>query len=141
MRNPVSDGSDGQWWRDPSGQWHPTSSFPSAQTPMYAPAQTVYVTGPPRTSGTAVTALIIAILGWFFCPFLGGVLGLGIGWSARREIRRSGDAIVGDGMALAAMIISSVHIALVGLIVLFFVLVAAGLLGSTATHALVLFTP
>jgi hypothetical protein len=66
----------------------------------------------PRTSGTAVASLIFGILSWVMLPFIGALLAVVLGHSARGEIRRAPPGTIeGDGMALAGLILGWVHLA------------------------------
>ena len=51
-------------------------------------------------------SLILGIVGLLFCPYIFSVLGLVFGYMARGEIKRSGGALGGEGLALAGIIIS-----------------------------------
>ncbi|MGC9399911.1 MAG: DUF4190 domain-containing protein [Anaerolineae bacterium] len=80
----------------------------------------------PRNSGLAVASLILSILGLIgILPFLGSVVGLILGYSARNEIDRSGGVITGRGMAQWGIILGWVGL---GLILLAICLVVTGVL-------------
>ena len=65
----------------------------------------------PRTSGTAVASLVFGVLSWIVLPFIGAILAIVLGHSARGEIRRSPPGTVeGDGMALAGLILGWAHL-------------------------------
>jgi hypothetical protein len=72
----------------------------------------------PKTNGLAIASLVCSILG--FCCGVGGVLGVIFGFVARGQIKRSGGAQKGSGLALAGIIVGFVFIALaaIGLVVL-----------------------
>ena len=79
----------------------------------------------PRTSGTAVASLVFGILSWVMLPFIGALLAVVLGHSARGEIRRAPPGTIeGDGMAVAGLILGWVHLALfiaiVAIVFLFF---------------------
>jgi Trk-type K+ transport system membrane component len=57
--------------------------------------------GPQRTSNAAVTAIVIASIGWIL-PILGGVAAIRRGNAALRSIEASGGALDGLGLALWA---------------------------------------
>ena len=59
----------------------------------------------PGTPGKAIAALILSIVGLVLCPYVFSVLALVFGYMARGEIKRSGGALGGDGLALAGIII------------------------------------
>ncbi len=65
----------------------------------------------PRTSGSAVASLVFGVLSWIVLPFIGAILAIVLGHSARGEIRRSPPGTVeGDGMALAGLILGWAHL-------------------------------
>lgn len=68
--------------------------------------------GPPETSSRAVVALVLAIASFVVLPFLAAVAALVVASGAQREIRSSGGALTGAGLATAASIISWINIAL-----------------------------
>jgi len=57
--------------------------------------------GPERTSNAAVTAIVLASIGWIV-PILGGVAAIRRGSAALRSIEASGGALDGLGLALWA---------------------------------------
>lgn len=59
---------------------------------------------PARTSGLAIAG--------FVCSFFCGLLGLILSIMGRNECKRSGGTVVGEGLALAGIIISSITLAL-----------------------------
>jgi hypothetical protein len=104
----------------------PTPLPPSPPAPTLPPAPLR------QTSALAVTALVGGILGWTLMPFLGSLLAVITGHMARAEIRRSGDQLEGDGMAVAGLVLGWVSIGLgvlcaigVVLIIVFFGSLAA----------------
>lgn len=100
---------------------------PVMQPLMYVPAP-VRARGP-RAPGTAVASLVLGVLAVFFsllsAPVLNligliaagvvlipGGLALGLGYSARRKIGRSGGALGGRGIATAGVVLGSVWLVL-----------------------------
>jgi uncharacterized protein DUF4190 len=82
----------------------------------------------PRTSGTAVASLVFGILSWVLLPFIGAILAVILGHSARGEIRRApAGTIEGDGLAVAGLILGWAHLALFVLAVMFVFLFLGGL--------------
>ena len=78
----------------------------------------------PPTSGSAIASLIFSILGLVgVLPIIGSVVGLILGYSARREIGERPNALGGDGLAQAGIVVGWVGIAF---LVLLLCLVAAG---------------
>ena len=78
-------------------------------------------------SSLAVISLIAGILGWTLLPFLGSVAAIITGHMARAEIRRDPERLLGDGMAVAGLVLgwASVVLWLVGILV--FILFFGGL--------------
>jgi hypothetical protein len=66
----------------------------------------------PRNSGMAIGSLIASILGVTLIPTIGSIIGLILGYMARKEIRESGGTVTGDGMATAGIIIGWVGVSL-----------------------------
>ena len=75
----------------------------------------------PKNNGFAVASLVCSIAGLFCCG-IGGVLGVIFGFVARGQIKRSGGAEQGSGLALAGIIIGFVCIAIGAALVLLFLL-------------------
>ncbi len=67
----------------------------------------------PPTSGSAIAALILTLLGLLqVLPFLGTIAGLVMGYSARNDIRNSEGRLGGEGIAQAAIILGWIGVAL-----------------------------
>ena len=82
----------------------------------------------PRTSGTAVASLIFGILSWVMLPFIGALLAVVLGHSARSEIRRAPPGTIeGDGMALGGLILGWVHLAFFIIVVMLIFMFLGGL--------------
>jgi len=60
----------------------------------------------------AIASLIASILGVTFVPTLGSIVGVILGYVARNQIRESGGAVGGEGLAKAGLIIGWVGIGL-----------------------------
>jgi hypothetical protein len=76
--------------------------------------------GPERTSNAAVTAILIASVGWIL-PVLGGVAAIRRGSAAVRSIEASGGALDGLGLALWARRLGWIYVvAWTGLLFLWF---------------------
>jgi hypothetical protein len=85
-------------------------------------------TYPSRTSTLAVVSLIFGILCWIGLPFIGALVAVICGHSARGEIRRAPPgAIEGDGMAIAGLILGWVHLLLFVLAAAIFLMFFGGL--------------
>ncbi len=87
-----------------------------------------------QTSTLAVVSLVFGILAWVLIPLIGAVVAVITGHMARAEIRRSGGAIEGDGMAVAGLVLGYVSL-LLALAVLFFLIFVVGLVGVAAIFA------
>ncbi len=66
----------------------------------------------PPNSSTAIISLISGILGLTLLPTLGSILALILGYMARNEIRASGGAIGGDGLATGGIVLGWIGIVL-----------------------------
>jgi hypothetical protein len=83
----------------------------------------------PRTSSLAIVSLIFGILAYVFLPFVGALIAVICGHSARSEIRRAPPgSLNGDGLALAGLILDWIQLAFTAIAVVFFVLVLFGAL-------------
>jgi hypothetical protein len=80
---------------------------------------------PPQTDSGAIAALIVAIVGFFICQPVGGVVGLILALNAERRIKESGGRLTGLDQARIAKVIAIVELALVVLVVLVVVLIVA----------------
>lgn len=78
-----------------------------------------------QTSGLAVASLVIGIVGLTLVPLFASILGLVFGYMARGDIRRN-PSLTGDGLATAGIILGWIAVALMGLVVVGFVLLATG---------------
>lgn len=81
----------------------------------------------PRTSSMAIVSLIFGILAYVFLPFIGALIAVICGHSARAEIRRAPPgSIDGDGLALAGLILGWIQLAFSVIAVAFIILIAVG---------------
>ncbi|WWW34042.1 DUF4190 domain-containing protein [Stenotrophomonas rhizophila] len=80
-----------------------------------------------QTSSLAVVSLIMGIVGWTVFPFLGSLIAIVTGHMARAEIRRQPQALEGDSLAVAGLVLG--WLAVIGsiLVVVGFVLFFGGL--------------
>lgn len=88
---------------------------------------------PLPTSGLAIGSLVAAILSWVLFPILGAIVGLVLGYSARKETRAVPPTASGDGLATAGIIISYVNIGLLGCscLVITTLMILGPVIGST----------
>ena len=80
-----------------------------------------------QTSTLAVVSLVFGILGWTLLPFLGSLVAVVCGHMARSEIRRAPDALEGDGLAVAGLVLGYLVIGLSVLAVMAAILFFGGL--------------
>ena len=81
----------------------------------------------PRTRSLAIVSLIFGILAYVFLPFLGALIAVICGHSARSEIRRAPPGTIdGDGLALAGLILGWIQLAFTAIAVVFAILVLFG---------------
>ncbi|SMO46529.1 protein of unknown function [Geodermatophilus aquaeductus] len=109
------------------GQQPPPYGYPPAAAggppaygpPAYGPPPAPYGPGYPppygypvarRTNGLAIAAMVLGIL-WIY--WIGSILALVFGYTARSQIRERGEA--GDGMAIAGIVLGWVGVGFIGL--------------------------
>lgn len=85
-----------------------------------------------KTSGLAIASLVCSIAGLFMCLFIGQIVGIVLGYKARKEIKESAGALEGDGLASGGIIIGWVGIAVDIVIVLMMALAFTGALAGMA---------
>jgi hypothetical protein len=114
------------WWLASDGRWYPPELWTGPPRPMAAgvpvnpavPAVRSVPSHDAGTSGFAVASLICSCAG---IVLLGvpSVVGVVLGFVARSRIRNSYEALRGDGLALAGIIVGFVVVGLVilGLVV------------------------
>lgn len=93
-------------------------TFPPAPPPPGQP-QSVLPVGDSRTEGTAVAALVCAILSWVLVPIVLAVVALVLARSAEKAIDASPTELTGRGMVTAARWVAWVHLILVAMVVAF----------------------
>ena len=105
---------------------------PSEGTPYSAP-----------NSGLAIVSLIAGILGLTFFPVVGSIVAIITGYMAQKEIRESGGAKGGSGMATAGLVMGfiGVGLMLIGISIacaLFGLLIPLGILsiGNSSSQVL-----
>ncbi|MGD1991599.1 MAG: DUF4190 domain-containing protein [Anaerolineae bacterium] len=98
--------------------------------------QSYHMSQPSRpSSGLAIGSLISSILGLTFLPTIGSIVGLVLGYMARRQIEESMGRMGGEGMAKAGIIIGwiGVGLAVLGICLVVVAFVFLGGLGLFAT--------
>ena len=139
----MSDTSQGAgWWQASDGKWYPPETHPSRRPPSpYAspspwsappvpPPSPTWGSVPPSgapppqsTNGLAVASLVCSVAG--IVPFFFGipcVVGIVLGFVARNQIRQTGGAQPGRGLAVAGI---AVGFSLIGLFLLLVIAAAA----------------
>ncbi len=81
----------------------------------YQPPPYGYGPPPPRTNGMAVASLVLGIV-WVY--WVGSILAVVFGFVARSQIKASGGAQTGDGMAIAGIVLGFIGVATLVLFVL-----------------------
>jgi hypothetical protein len=73
----------------------------------------------PQTSGMAVAALVMGIVGLVLLPLIGSILALIFGYAARRDIRSRPNELTGEGLAVAGIVMGWIAIVLtvIGIVV------------------------
>lgn len=85
-----------------------------------------------RNSSLAIASLIAGILGWTLLPVLGSVGAIVLGHMARADIRRSAGQQVGDGFAVAGLVLGWLSVLFWLLGVILAVVFFGGLLAALA---------
>ena len=73
----------------------------------------------PRTDGSAVAALVIAILSWFLLPLIGSVIALVLAGRAEQSIGAAPLEVTGRGLATAARWVAWTHLVVVAMVIAF----------------------
>jgi len=122
----------------PPGPEQPGYGQPYGGQPGYGQAgyPTQYAGGygypvAPQTEGTATAALVIAIVGFFICAPVGGIVALIMANNAEKRIQASGGRLTGLDQARAARIIAIVELVLTAVLLLFGVLAIIGAIGAS----------
>lgn len=100
------------WWQASDGRWYPPEQHPSAVFAYRYPTRQ-------STNGFAIASLVLAIVGLLG---IGAILAIIFGIVARRQIRESGGAQTGEGLALAGIIVGICQIALSAAAIAFLVI-------------------
>jgi prepilin-type processing-associated H-X9-DG protein len=92
--------------------WKWLSDFPEFQDLLKSAAPPPLPAAAPKTSGLAVTSLVLGVLGVFTCG-LTALFGLILGIIAMVKVKNSGGKLSGNGLALAGVIVSAVFLFLI----------------------------
>lgn len=77
-------------------------------------------TAMPLTNSLAVASLVLSALSFVLLPIIGAILGIVLGYQARREIKTARPQQTGEGLATAGIILGWINVALallVGLVI------------------------
>ena len=85
-----------------------------------------------QTSAMAIVSLVAGLLGWSLLPVIGSVVAIVTGHLARGEIRRRPEALQGDGLAVAGLVLGYLMVAMTVVGLLFIFLFFGGLLAFVA---------
>lgn len=72
----------------------------------------------PRVSGMAIASMVCSIAGFMMCFIIGQIVGIVLGYNAKKEIKNSRGNISGDGFATAGIIIGWIGLVLDILIII-----------------------
>jgi hypothetical protein len=85
-----------------------------------------------QTSNLALISLISGIVSWFLLPIIAGIVAIITGHMAKKEIRASGGALSGDGLATGGLVLGYVNIGIFALcICVVIALVATGMISES----------
>lgn len=84
------------------------------------------------TSAMAIVSLVAGLLGWSLLPVIGSVVAIVTGHLARGEIRRRPEALDGDGLAVAGLVLGYLMVAMTVIGLLFVFLFFGGLMAVIA---------
>jgi hypothetical protein len=111
-----SAGSAPQGWQQPAsyGGYQgapPQGGYPQPYGQQYGPPYGGYPYAPPqRTNGMAIASMVLGIL-WLY--WIGSILALVFGYTAKKQIRERGEA--GGGMATAGIVLGWVGVGFLAL--------------------------
>jgi hypothetical protein len=118
--------SGGQSWQQPSG----AQGWPQPATQgnwQQAPDGSWQQVGGTETSGKAITALVLGILGLLLCPLICSVLAVIFGYQARREGDSSAGRVGGRGIAVAGVVLGWIGLVIWSVLLILIVIgLAAG---------------
>ncbi len=103
----------------------PSGPPPGYQPPSYPPPGGAVPVGGQQNQ-KAIIALVLGIGGFFICPLV-GIAAIILGGQAKGEIRASGGAQTGEGLATWGVILGWVQIAEIVLVI---VLIVLGVMGA-----------
>src|SRR3954452_17832344 len=102
----------------------PYGTPPGPDVPPYGQQRYGGPYAPLQNSQDAVVALVLSIAGFVVCPVVPSIIALVYAGRAEREIAASGGRLGGSTMVTAAKVLAWVELALVALVLVFFILFA-----------------
>jgi hypothetical protein len=115
--------------QQPPGSGSPPEQQPAVQQSGWGQRGYGVPPGPP-TEGMAVAALVVAIVGFFVCAPVGGIVALVLANNAKQRIEASGGRLSGLEQARAARVIAIIELVLTAIVV---VVLAVGALVAVNT--------
>ncbi len=110
-----------------SGSMQSSGTNPAVQPQAYVMPGGSYI---PVVNTSAILSLVLSILSYFLLPLIGSIIGIILGYQARRSIRASNGHETGEGLATAGIVIGWIHIALFVILALIFCVFFFGVLGT-----------
>jgi hypothetical protein len=86
----------------------------------------------PRTDGTAIAALVLAIVSFLLCPLIPAVVALALIPASRRNIAASGGAVEGASLLTAAKWIAWINVGIAGI---FVILILVGVIADVTSSS------
>lgn len=83
-----------------------------------------------KTSEKAIISLVCGIAGFLFVPLIAGILAVIFGGQAEKEIRQSGDRLIGLGFAKAGVVLGWINILFWGCLGGYMIVVLLGVITS-----------
>lgn len=80
----------------------------------------------PQNCGKAIASMVCSIAGLFFCFFVGQIIGIILGYNAKKEIRESKGKLTGEEFATAGIVVGWIGLVVDTLIVGFFLALFSG---------------
>ncbi len=109
-------GWQSSWEQPQQNQWQQQGD-PNQWQQQQTPQWSGYQPSPP-TPGNAIASLILGIVSIVLCPIITAVVGLVLGYNAKREIDNSGGRLGGRGVAVGGIVTSWIGLVLWGLPIL-----------------------
>jgi len=124
-------------WQEGMAEWMPLSTFPmlvATSMPVLTTTGGVTMYQPVTTSGMAVASLVLGIISFTLFPILPSILAVVFGHAARSSIRASQGRLVGDGLAVAGLVLGYMGIAVI-VVLLVIATIMLFTVGVAAAHS------